>query len=232
MSDKISLSVVMSTFNEEGAIAKVVSDIRKNSADYLTEILIVDSSKDRTPRIAGELGVKVIEQERKGHGIALRTAIKNAGGDIIITADCDNTYPMEKIPELVKLITEEGYDIISCNRLTKELKGEMPFSNKLANQFFAAIVRFLYGIPTHDVTTGMFAMKKEVARGIEWETNYSFPSEIIIRSNQAGFRYTEIPIPYRIRVGLVTLNKWRSGKAYLKCFLKYKFLKRIDPKRL
>lgn len=232
MTDKASISVVMPAFNEEDVIFKVVSDIRKYTVDYPTEIIIVDSSRDKTPQIARELGVKVIEQEPAGHGIALRTAIKNAGGDVIITADCDNTYPMEKIPELVKMITEDGYDIISCNRLTKELKDQMPLSNKLANLAFAFIVRLLYGICAHDVTTGMFAMKREVARGIMWETNYSFPSEIIIRSNLMGLRYTEIPIPYRVRIGTVKLNKWRSGKAYLKCFLKYKFLKWINPRNL
>lgn len=219
----VSVSVVMPTFNEEGAIEKVVEDIRRHTSAHPTEILIVDSSSDRTAEIAKRLGVRVIAQKPQGHGIALRAAIQNASGDIVITADCDNTYPMEKIPELVRLITEEGYDLVSCNRLTRELTREMPLSNRLANMAFAAIVRLLYRIPTHDVTTGMFAMKKSIAHGIPWETNYSFPAEIIIRSNLAKCRYVEVPIAYKLRIGEVTLNKWRSGKAYLRCFAKYRF---------
>lgn len=59
----------------------------------------------------------------------------------------------------------------------------------------------------------------------------SFPSEIIIRSNIRGVRYIAVPIQYRIRVGEVTLNKWRSDKAYIRCFLKYKWFKNIPVEK-
>jgi glycosyltransferase involved in cell wall biosynthesis len=174
----------------------------------------------------------VYEQKPQGHGIALRKAIQSAKHDIVITSDCDNTYPMEFIPRLVKMITEDGYDIISCNRLNKGLGKEMPAMNKFGNWMFAFLVRLLYGIRVHDVTTGMFCMKRTVAQNIPWETNYSFPCEIVVRSNKLGYKYTEIDIPYRIRIGEVTLNKWRSGKAYIRCIFNYRFNLKIDPKLL
>lgn len=85
------------------------------------------------------------------------------------------------------------------------------------------MTRVLYGISTHDVTTGMFGFRRQAAHAIAWETNYSFPAEIIIRSHLAGLRYQEVPISYQLRLGEVTLHRWRSGKAYLRCFLKYRF---------
>ncbi len=231
--EKIRLSVVMPTFNEEEALPVVVEDIRKYTTDYDTEILIVDSSKDNTPQIAKELGVEVITQPPQGHGIALRTAITSASGDYIITADCDNTYPMDRIPDFVNLMVNDGFEVISGNRLgTKEVRKAMPFANLWANRTFAWIVRTLYGIPTHDVTTGMFGLTHKAAHAIEWETNYSFPAEIIIRTNLAGFKYKEVPISYKLRLGEVTLNRWRSGKAYMRCFLKYKFNLNIPPEKL
>jgi glycosyltransferase involved in cell wall biosynthesis len=224
MDTNYKISVVMPTFNEEKALPIVVEDIRKYTAKWNTEILIVDSSSDNTPRIAKELGIKVISQPPKGHGIALRTCITEASGDYIFTTDCDNTYPMDMLPEFLKSLTDDGYDLVSGNRLFyPEVTDAMPGSNLFANKSFAFIVRLLYGVKTHDVTTGMFGFKRSVAQGIPWETNYSFPSEIIIRTNKAGYKYKEIPIQYKLRVGEVTLNKWRSGKAYLNCFLKYKF---------
>lgn len=226
------VSVVMASYNEEKAIGKMIEEIKKYTKDYDTEILIVDSSKDKTPEIAKEMGARVVWQEPKGHGIALRTAISEAKGDYIITTDCDNTYPMEYIPVVMKLATEEGYDLVSCNRLTRKLTKEMPFSNKIANKSFALMVKIMYGINTHDVTTGMFCMKKEVKNKIKWETNYSFPCEIIVRTVANKFKYTEIDIPYLIRVGEVTLNKWRSGKAYIRCIFNYRFNLKIDPKKL
>jgi len=223
----------MPSFNEEEALPLVVEDIKKYTGQYQTEILIVDSSKDRTPEIARELGVKVLTQPPRGHGLALREAILSASGDYIITADCDNTYPMEKIPEFIKLLTEGGFDIVSGNRLgLAEVRKTMPGSNLLANRTFALLVRLLFRIPTHDVSTGMFGFKRELVHSIDWETNFSFPSEIIIRSNQAGYKYREIPISYRLRVGEVTLHRWRSGKAYIRCFLKYRFNLNIPPEEL
>jgi len=232
MSDKIKLSVVMPSFNEEKAIAVMIEEIKKNTAAYDTEILLVDSSKDKTPEIAASLGAKVISQPPRGHGVALRAAIENATGDIVITSDCDNTYPMSFIPELVRLINEEGYDLISCNRLNKMLGKEMPFSNRMANMSFALLVRMLYGIKTHDVTTGMFAFSRKLRQQVRYENNYSLPCEIIVRSVLAGFKYKEIDIPYRFRIGEVTLNKWRSGKAYLRCIFNYKFNLKIGAENM
>lgn len=227
------VSIVMPTFNEEQALPLVVEDIRKYTQAYETEILIVDSSRDNTPAVAEKLGVKVISQPPRGHGIALRAAILAAGGDYIVTADCDNTYPMDRIPEFIDLLQNQGFDLVSGNRLgTPEVRKAMPAANLMANRFFALVVRVLYGVDTHDVTTGMFGFRREAAHGISWETNYSFPAEIIIRARLAGLRYKEISIAYKLRVGEVTLHRWRSAKAYLRCFAKYRFHLNTPPERL
>jgi glycosyltransferase involved in cell wall biosynthesis len=215
------LSVVMASMNEVKSIVHMIEEIRKYAPDG-TEILIVDSSTDATPNIAKSMGARVIAQSPQGHGMALKKALNEASGDIVITTDCDLTYPMNKIPEFIELIEGKGYDIVSGCRLTKELSKEMPPANKLANIVFACIVRLLYRINTHDVTTGMFAMRKELAQ-TKWEGNFSLPAEIIIRSKLMGKKYLEVPITYKLRAGDSTLPKWRSGKAYLRCFFHWKF---------
>ncbi len=226
---KASVSVVMASFNEEKAIEMVIRDIKKNTEKYETEIVVVDSSKDNTAKIAKKLGARVIWQEPCGHGAALKLAIGSAKNGIIITTDCDNTYPMEYIPQLVDLVTTGGYDYISCNRMTKNLKEQMPLTNRIANKVFALLVRAIYRLDVHDVSTGMICMKKEVGQGIFWDANKSFnalPCEIMIRSKLRGFKHKEIDIPYRVRVGEVKLPKWDVGKAYLKCVFKYAFKKK------
>ncbi len=223
MPDTKKISIVMPSYNEEEAISIMIDDIRRFTKELDAEIVIVDSSKDRTSEIAESMGARVIRQEPRGHGLALRTAISEALGDIIITADCDNTYPMSYIPRLVSLCADEGYDLVSCCRMNSMLKKNMPISNQIANRSFAFLVRLFYKISVHDVSTGMFCMKRTVNDTIQWETNYSFPCEIIIRSHMQGFRCMEIDIPYNNRIGDITLNKWRSGKAYLRCIFKYKF---------
>ncbi len=226
-----SLSVVTITLNEEAAIAKVIGDIHAATGGAC-EVVVVDSSTDKTADIAESMGARVIRQEPRGYGQAMRTALLAGLGDVIISTDCDDTYPMEMIPEFLKGI-EEGYDIVSGSRLKGCLKPvNMPVSNWVANWLFAKMTSVLYGLPATDVTTGMRAYRREVLQSIPWETNYALPAELVIRPHLKGFKIKEIPIPYRERVGVVTLNKWRSGKAFLRGICKYKFGWQIDPKLL
>ena len=216
------ISVVMATMNEERAIPKVIGDILKYGAPWSPEIVVVDSSGDRTPKIAGDLGARVILQRPQGHGVALREGMLAAEGEVVITTDCDETYPMEYIPRFMELIENQGYDAVSGNRMHRE-NHSMPLANKVANRSFAALVRFLYRIPTHDVTTGMQAFKRHVVHSIAWKTNYSFTAELIIKTVQSGYRWREINIPYRERIGEVTLNRFRSGRAYIRFIVGHRF---------
>ena len=128
------LTISMITLNEERAVAKVVGDIRRVVPD--AEIFLVDSSKDRTAEIATELGCRVFKQfPPKGYGPAMDRAVRDAAGDIVITLDCDDTYPVEEIPHMVSLV-EQGWDLVNATRLAKRPKA-MPFANYLANRLFA-----------------------------------------------------------------------------------------------
>ena len=91
------LSVVMGTYNEEEAIEAVLTDIVEVT-DGEAEVVCVDSSSDRTPEIAREHGARVIEQEPQGYGVAVRAALLAAERPVVVTTDCDDTYPMEQLP--------------------------------------------------------------------------------------------------------------------------------------
>ena len=223
------ISVVMGSLNEEEAIKEVIADIKKVT-DNKAEIVVVDSSTDRTAEIAKELGARVIKQPAKGYGIAMRAALLAAQGDVIFTTDCDTTYPMEAIPEFIKWM-EKGYDLVSGSRMHKKNKA-MPLANKLANWLFASLTRMLYGIKTYDIATGMRCYRREVIQSINWGTNYALPAELVIKQVLAGYKFKEIEIDYRKRVGEITLHKLRSGKAFLRCILKYKFNLKYDESLL
>ena len=222
----------MPTYNEELAVGIVLEQVKRYTDGIETEVIIVDSSSDRTAEIARNMGARVIERPPRGHGDALRAGLAATRNDIIITADCDNTYPMEYIPKLISIIQSGEYDLISCNRLTQTLKHAMPLTNKFANQCFALLVRMLYGIKVRDVATGMFCLTQKLNRQLHLETLVTVPIELIIKTHQAGFSQCEINIPYRTRIGDITLQKWRCGKAALKCILNYRFDLKINPDEL
>jgi glycosyltransferase involved in cell wall biosynthesis len=221
------ISVVMPAMNEEEAVKRVIQDALKHGDRWEPEIVVVDSSTDRTPEIAAGLGARVIRQEPRGHGVALRTAMLAAEGDVVITTDCDDTYPMDYIPKFMNLIEERGYDAVSGNRIHGGNRS-MPLANRIANWSFAKLVRVLYGISTNDVTTGMHAFRRELIHKIPWQANYSFPAELIIKTVRNDYSWKEIRIPYRERIGEVTLHRWRSGKAYLRFIIGYRFSRKLD----
>ena len=202
------LTVSMITMNEEGAIAKVVADIRRVAPD--AEILVVDSSKDRTAEIAQELGCRVIKQfPPQGYGPAMNRAVREAAGYIVITLDCDDTYPVDAIPELVRLI-DEGYDLVNTTRTWRRPKA-MPFANFLANRFFALGARVLHGLKTSDVHSGMRAYRKSMIDQVEWVAQgAALPVDMYVIPFRRGFKVTEIPIDYRERIGTTTLHRFSS----------------------
>jgi glycosyltransferase involved in cell wall biosynthesis len=215
------VSVVMGARNEEEAIGKVIMDIQR-ATNNQAEIVVVDGSSDRTPEIAEKLGATVIRQAPQGYGIAVKAALLSASRDIIITVDCDDTYPAEQIPEFVKLI-REGYDVVSGSRLLKDTE-HMTALNKLGNKFFALVTSLLYGIKISDVTTGMRAYRREIIHSITWTENVGLSAELLFRPALKGYKIVEIPIEYRPRLGNTKLNPFTGGLGIFKSILKYRII--------
>src|SRR5580700_8312849 len=137
------LTVAMITRNEEKAIGKVLADIRRIVPD--ADVLVVDSSTDRTAEIAADLGARVIKQfPPQGYGPAMDTALRSGLGQVVVTLDCDDTYPADRIPDLARLVLDDGYDVVDGSRLQHKPQA-MPWLNYVANFGFALIASVLYG---------------------------------------------------------------------------------------
>ena len=198
----------MITMNEEGAVGKVIADIRRVVPG--AEILLVDSSRDRTAEIAEGLGCRVIRQfPPQGYGPAMDRAVREANGDVVVTLDCDDTYPVDEIPHLVSLIGE-GYDLANTTRVWRR-PAAMPFANFLANRVFALAARILHGVRTTDVHSGMRAYRKSMIDEVQWnERGPALPVDMLVVPYRRGFRVAEVKIDYRERIGQTTLHRWSS----------------------
>lgn len=218
------ISVVMITRNEEKAIAVVVGDIKKVVPE--AEILIVDSSEDRTPEIAESLGVKVIRQyPPRGYNPAMYLALKSAKGEVIVTLDCDNTYPVEQIPILVNRILKDNYDVVDTSRL-KTKPDKMPWINYLANFGFALLASILFCRRITDLHSGMRAYRKKIIDKIEFDVaGTALPAELLLKTIRLGYRVDTVFIDYKERIGSSKLQPLSGAWWTLKKILNNRFKK-------
>ncbi|WP_135805470.1 dolichyl-phosphate hexose transferase [Halorussus marinus] len=211
------LSVVMGTYNEEAAIGSVLADIEAVT-DGRAEVVCVDGSSDRTPDIAREHGARVVRQEPQGYGVAVREALLAADRPVVVTTDCDDTYPMEQLPEFLEAVND-GYDVVSGDRLYWGADA-MPDLNRWGNHAFAALASVLMGERVHDTTTGMRAYRRRVIEDIAWTENTGLSAELLIRPLMRGYDVRELPIEYDERAGETKLDPLTGGAAIAKSVVK------------
>lgn len=113
----IEVSVILPALDEERTISNCITKIRKVFSDNSIngEIIVADSSSDKTQEIASSLGAKVIRAEKNGYGNAYLAGFKHARGQCIVMGDADNTYDFLEIPKLLSPL-KNGTDIVIGSR--------------------------------------------------------------------------------------------------------------------
>jgi glycosyltransferase involved in cell wall biosynthesis len=204
------ITVAMITRNEERAVAKVICDIREAVPE--AEIVVVDSSSDSTAQIARSLGARVILQlPPRGYGPAMDTALRSSEREVVVTLDCDDTYPVEFIAPMAQMIISDGYDLVDGSRLAKK-PDAMPWINYFANWFFAllASVAFLHRV--RDLHSGMRAYRRSLLETLHYDVNgAALPVELLLRPIRDGYKVKVIDIPYRERIGQSTMRPFESA---------------------
>jgi glycosyltransferase involved in cell wall biosynthesis len=216
------LTVAMITLNEERAVGKVVSSIQQVVPG--AEILVVDSSTDRTAEIAGSLGARVIKQYPPiGYGPAMDVALRSGHGAVVVTLDCDDTYPAERIPQLRDLVLIGGWDVVDGNRLSAKPTA-MAWPNYIGNRLLAALASLLFRTKLRDLHSGMRAYRKAMLDQLRYDPKGpALPVELLLRPIREGFRVTSVPIDYRFRLGESTMKPLETIKWSLRRILRVRF---------
>ncbi len=167
------ISVVIPLYNEDESLGELYSWIDKvmkaNSFSY--EVIFVnDGSTDRSWQVIDDLSkqsknVKGISFRRNyGKSPALYCGFKEAQGDVVVTMDADLQDSPDEIPELYRMIIEEGYDLVSGYKQ----KRYDPLSKTLPTKLFNATARKVSGIKNlHDFNCGLKAYRRDVVKNIE-----------------------------------------------------------------
>jgi hypothetical protein len=133
----------------------------------------------------------------------------SATTEVIVTMDCDGTYPADQIGALHRRI-EDGADLVNASR-THRRPSAMPLANYLANRTFAAVAGGVHRFSTTDVHSGMRAYRTSMLRGVYIdEHGPALPVELLTVPARRGYRIEEVDIEYLERVGSTTLHRWES----------------------
>lgn len=197
------VSVIIPTRNEEASIGAVLDQVRAALGGRLLEIVIVDTdSQDRTREIATAKGARIVSEARRGYGRAYKTGFAAAQGTYIATLDGDLTYPAERVPDFVEALESGRADFVSGNRIS-HLRGDaMTGMHRIGNQLLNAVFRILFRSDVHDSQSGMWAFRRAILPHLRLvHDGMAFSEEIKIEAIRRGFRFLEIPIDYRVRVG-------------------------------
>ena len=167
------ISVVVPLYNEEESLPELFAWIQRvmTQNNFSYEVIFVnDGSTDRSWQVIEELAaqndtVKGIKFRRNhGKSPALYCGFKRAQGNVVITMDADLQDSPDEIPELYRMITEDGYDLVSGYKK----KRYDPLSKTLPTKLFNATARKVSGIKNlHDFNCGLKAYRKEVIKNIE-----------------------------------------------------------------
>lgn len=166
------ISVVVPLYNEAESLPELHSWIKRvmNANNFTYEIIFVsdgstDSSWDVIEKLSAEDdSVKGIKFRRNyGKSPALHVGFEKAEGDVVITMDADLQDSPDEIPELYKMITKDGYDLVSGWKQ----KRYDPKSKTIPTKLFNATARKVTGIKLHDFNCGLKAYRKDVVKSIE-----------------------------------------------------------------
>jgi SAM-dependent methyltransferase len=228
---QLTASIVIPCRNERGNIETAIK--RLPVFGKAQEIIYVegnssDGTYDECLRVqsayAGTHNIKVLKQDGRGKGDAVRKAFANATGDVLMILDADLTMPPEALPKFHAAIESGKADFVNGTRLVYPMDDEaMRPLNFIANRFFAGVFSYLVNQRFSDTLCGTKAMSRvhyeAIARGRDYfgEFDPFGDFDLIFGAAKQNLKIVEVPVHYGARVyGETQISRFRDGWLLLR----------------
>lgn len=207
-----SVSVVIPTLNEAQNIPWVL--LRMPS--YVDEVVIVDGrSTDNTVGVAQAIrsDLVVVNERRKGKGVALRSGFAAASGDIIVMLDADGSMDPQEIGWFVSPL-QHDYDFVKGSRyVTGGGSEDLTRLRRAGNRALTGLANVVLHSNYSDLCYGYIAFRRECLEILQLESDgFEIETELIVRAAKAGLRIAEVPSLELDRIsGASNLQTFRDG---------------------
>jgi glycosyltransferase involved in cell wall biosynthesis len=217
------ISIVLPSLNEEATIGQCISDIQQIFAlNYISgQIIVADSSTDKTPAIAQSLGALVLHPEKSGYGNAYLVGFQHSKYPIIVMMDSDGTYDPSEILQLVEPLTT-GVDLVIGSRFKGKIyPGAMtPLHRYIGNPLLTLVLNLVFHTHFSDAHSGFRAIKREALDKLHLKTGgMEFASEMLVMASKKGLKIEEVPITYFPRRTPSNLHSFADGWRHLRFIL-------------
>lgn len=209
------ISIVIPALNEELTIGEFLQWCKEGlaKAGAVGEIIIVDSSTDRTAEITLENGGRVVRAPKRGLGRAYIDALPYIRGRYVIMGDADCTYDFRELGAFVEKL-REGYEFVMGSRFRGSIEpGSMPALHRyLGTPVTTWILNRVYSSKFSDIHCGMRAISREALERMDLQSeSWEYASEMVLKSVRMRLRTAEVPVRFlKDRDGRVSHHK-RSG---------------------
>ena len=221
------LSVLIPVYNERSTIAETIRRVRGSPVEK--EIIVVDdASADGTQEVLASLAgpdLTVVRQpENRGKGAAIRRALEEVTGDVVIVQDADLEYDPADYAKLLAPIADGEAEVVYGTR-APAFEG-MRWPHRVFNWVAARLTNLLYRAGITDEATCYKVFRTEVLKGIPLRCErFEFCPEVTAKVRKRGISIHEVPVSYRARgVGAGKKIRWWDGVEALWALFKYRFV--------
>lgn len=198
------ITVVVPTLNEEETIGQVLAAVKP----YADELIVVDGhSRDRTRKVAEEMGIRVVMDNGKGKGAAIRYGLQLAANPIVVFIDADGSHEPADIPRLIEPIRMNRADIVIGSRMTggsDELFSDVSEYVRLNGSMLINLaINYRWNVRLSDTQNGFRAVVRDIAIAIDMKEDITtIEQEMVMKALARGYRIENIPShEYRRRGG-------------------------------